>query len=146
MLISPFADVRIVLGTWRTLLKNAVPIGLNNLITPVQRGILTRLLAGLGAPVVAGYGVAIRVESFTLTCIFALQSVIGIFIGSLATKRVHPERIKALFASTVLGGTLAVLFKQLNLRFIDSIVIFGIALGSTCAILYSAFLKRRGEK
>jgi putative MATE family efflux protein len=81
MLISPFAGLRVVLGTWRTLLKNALPIGLNNLITPVQRGILTRLLAGLGAPVVAGYGVAIRVESFTLTCIFALQSVIGIFIG-----------------------------------------------------------------
>ena len=81
MLISPFTGLRIVLGTWRSLLKNAVPIGLNNFITPLQRGILTRLLAGLGAPVVAGYGVAIRVESFTLTCIFALQSVIGIFIG-----------------------------------------------------------------
>jgi putative MATE family efflux protein len=81
MLISPFAGIGVVLNTWRTLLKNALPIGLNNLITPLQRGILTRLLAGLGAPVLAGYGVAIRVESFTLTFIFALQSVIGIFIG-----------------------------------------------------------------
>lgn len=81
MLIFPFAGLRTVVGTWRNLLKNAVPIGLNNLITPLQRGSLTRLLAGLGAPVVAGYGVAIRVESFTLTSIFALQSVIGIFIG-----------------------------------------------------------------
>jgi len=42
----------------------------------------------------------------------------------------------------VLGGVLAVGFKQLQLYMFDSITIFSIAGFSTLAIIYSAFIKK----
>jgi uncharacterized membrane protein YfcA len=113
---------------------------------PVTLAIGTSLFSVLitGAQGAVVYMLAGKVDWSGILYLTA-TTVIGIFIGSIATKRINPERIKVLFASTVLGGTLAVLFKQLDLRLIDSIVIFGIALGSTCAILYTAFLKKSRE-
>ena len=84
MLASPFVSPRIILGSWRLLLKNAVPITLNNVITPLQVGAFTRLCATLGAGAVAGLGVANRVEAVGLTAVFALQSVVGVFVGQNA--------------------------------------------------------------
>lgn len=81
LLVSPFTQPRDILCSWRTILRTGIPIALNNLITPLQAGVLTRLSATLGAAVVAGLGVATRVESFGLTAIFSLQSVMGIFIA-----------------------------------------------------------------
>jgi len=74
-----------------------------------------------------------------------ITSVIGTYLGSLATKRVDPERIKALFAFTVLGGVIAVLFKQLQFPHLDSIVIFSIAGLSTLVILYTAYIRKHPE-
>jgi len=84
MLTSPLVPVKHVLASWRLLLKNGIPIALNNLITPIRTGALTRMTAMLGAGAVAGFGVAKRVEAFGLTAIFALQAVIGIFIAQNA--------------------------------------------------------------
>ena len=61
-----------------------MPISINNLITPIRAAVLTRLIAVAGAGAVGGFGVAMRVQAFMLTPIFALQSVIGVFIGQNA--------------------------------------------------------------
>jgi len=84
MLTTPFVRPAVMVRSWGRLLRIAVPIALNNLITPLQIGALTRLCAVLGPAVVAGYGVGSRVESFALSGMFALQSVIGVFVGQNA--------------------------------------------------------------
>ena len=51
------------------------------MITPVGVGIVTAMVAVHGQQHVAGLGVASRVESFALSIIFALASVLGPFTG-----------------------------------------------------------------
>jgi len=84
MLATPFVRPAVVLRSWRRLLRIAVPIALNNVITPLRVGAVTRLCAELGPAAAAGYGVGSRVEGFALSGMFALQSVIGVFIGQNA--------------------------------------------------------------
>lgn len=81
LLTSPLTSPAELMASWRLLLRNAVPISLNNLIAPVMLGVLTRLASGFGDAAVAGLGVATRVQSFGMTLVFALQSVIGVYIG-----------------------------------------------------------------
>ena len=69
-------------------------------------------------------------------------TIIGTYLGSSATKRINPDKIKILFAITVLCGAFAVLFKQLDFRLISNIVIFSVAIFSTLAIIYSSFIKK----
>jgi Na+-driven multidrug efflux pump len=84
MLTTPWVAPRVVLASWKRLIRNGAPIALNNLITPVISGGLTRLIAGMGTAAVAGFGVASRLEALSFTGIYALQSVIAIYIGQNA--------------------------------------------------------------
>ena len=84
MFTTPWADPRRILASWKRLIRNGAPIALNNLITPVIAGGLTRLIAGMGTAAVAGFGIASRLESLAFTGIYALQSVIGIYVGQNA--------------------------------------------------------------
>ena len=65
----------------REILHVGVPAIASNLIAPVSMSIITRLLAGHGAVVVAGYGVATRVESMVTMLIFALSMSVSPFVG-----------------------------------------------------------------
>jgi len=51
------------------------------MIIPFGQGVITRAVASFGAAAVAGYGVAPRVEFFSLAALNALSSVIGPFVG-----------------------------------------------------------------
>jgi Na+-driven multidrug efflux pump len=51
------------------------------MILPVSAGIITRLVATYGPEAVAAFGVATRIEMFSLTIIMALNSVISPFVG-----------------------------------------------------------------
>lgn len=71
-------------GLWsslRDILHVGLPAIASNLIGPVSMGIITRLLAGHGAEVVAGYGVASRIESMAVMLIIALGMSIAPFVG-----------------------------------------------------------------
>jgi putative MATE family efflux protein len=70
-----------LLASWGKVLRNGVPIALNNLLSPLTIGALTWMVTRISEPAVAGYGVAGRVESLLLVAVFSLQSVIGIFIA-----------------------------------------------------------------
>lgn len=69
-----------------------------------------------------------------------VTTIVGTFIGSSATKKVNPEKIKLLFAFTLLFGVLGVLFKQIELSLLSTIIIFTTALLSTMVIIYLAHL------
>jgi putative MATE family efflux protein len=58
-----------------------IPAVASNLIAPVSMSVITRLLAGHGAVVVAGFGVASRIESMMQMIIFALSMSLAPFVG-----------------------------------------------------------------
>jgi len=63
------------------ILHVGLPAIASNLIAPVSMTIITRLLAGHGPVVVAGFGVATRVESMVMMIIFAMSMSVAPFVG-----------------------------------------------------------------
>ncbi len=66
---------------WKEILKIGIPAATNNIIIPVSSGFITRFLSKEGDEVVAGFGVATRLESFSVIPLLAFSSVIGPFVG-----------------------------------------------------------------
>lgn len=82
-----------ILNSWKQVLFIGVPIAGARIIIPITIGIITRIVSSYGIKAVAGFGVASRLEFFSLAVIHALASVFGPFIGqNLGAKkydRVH---------------------------------------------------------
>jgi Na+-driven multidrug efflux pump len=78
----------------RRILHVGLPAMATQLIGPVSAGIVTRMLAGHGEVVVAGFGVATRVEAVAVMLLFALSGSIGPFVGQNWGAN-RPERVKA---------------------------------------------------
>lgn len=70
-----------VFASWRALLHLGVPAAATQIIVPVSLGVITRLVAMYGPEAVAAMGVATRLETFALTIVLALGSVLGPFVG-----------------------------------------------------------------
>ncbi|MEJ2132486.1 MAG: MATE family efflux transporter, partial [Gammaproteobacteria bacterium] len=68
-------------GYWASILHIGIPASANNLIVPLSAGIVTRLLASYGPAVVAGFGVASRLEVFTAMPAMAIASSVGPLVG-----------------------------------------------------------------
>jgi len=71
-------------GMWQScleILHVGLPAVASNLIAPVSMTVITRLLAAHGAPVVAGFGVASRVEAMIMMIIFAMTMSVAPFVG-----------------------------------------------------------------
>lgn len=78
----------------RRILHVGLPAMATQLIGPVSAAIITRMLAGHGEVVVAGFGVATRVEAVAVMLLFALSGSIGPFVGQNWGGN-RPERVKA---------------------------------------------------
>jgi putative MATE family efflux protein len=65
----------------RRIMTIGLPAMATQLIGPVSAAIVTRLLAGHGEVVVAGFGVATRIEAVSVMFLFALSGSIGPFVG-----------------------------------------------------------------
>lgn len=77
----------------KRILHIALPAMATQLIGPVTAAIITRMLASHGAVVVAGFGVAVRIEAVAVMMLFALSGGIGPFVGqNWGASR--PERVK----------------------------------------------------
>lgn len=70
-----------VFESWKAILFIGLPNAIAKMIIPIGAGIITGLIAGLGTEAVAGFGVATRVEYFTMAVILALSSIIPVFVG-----------------------------------------------------------------
>jgi putative MATE family efflux protein len=68
-------------SSWKEIMKIGFPSMMSNLIGPVSMGIVVALLADYGHEVVAGFGVASRIESLATMVIMALAASTGPFIG-----------------------------------------------------------------
>lgn len=67
--------------SWRSILHVGLPSMATSLVSPVASGIITRLLAGHGAAVVAGFSIAMRADMFIMMILMATASAIGPFVG-----------------------------------------------------------------
>ncbi|MBK80384.1 MAG: MATE family efflux transporter [Gammaproteobacteria bacterium] len=83
-------------GFWsscRRILHVGLPAMATQLIGPVSAAVITRMLAGHGEVVVAGFGVATRVEAVAVMLLFALSGSIGPFVGQNWGGS-RPDRVK----------------------------------------------------
>ena len=82
------------------------------LIGPVTGVVITRMLAQHGEVVVAGFGVATRIEAVAAMLLFALSGSIGPFVGqnwgAKQTQRVHAG-VRASYQFCILWGLLMAL-------------------------------------
>ena len=108
------AQVDRLLESARRVLFVGVPAALTNLALPVSIAVVTRLVSRFGAPAVAGFGVATRLESFSLVFMMALSMVYTPFVGqNLGAGRL--ERVRsgyrvAAIMSLVWGLMVAIVF------------------------------------
>jgi len=80
-MIQPLGNWTQVLQSWREVLRIGVPSIMTNLVGPVSMGVVFGLLAKYGHAVVAGFGVAVRIESLAVMILMALSSSISPMVG-----------------------------------------------------------------
>jgi putative MATE family efflux protein len=78
----------------RRILQVGLPAMATQLIGPVSAAIITRLLSSHGEVVVAGFGVATRIEAVSVMILFALSASIGPFVGQNWGGN-RPDRVRA---------------------------------------------------
>jgi len=92
------------------ILQVGLPARATQLIGPVSGTIITRLLAGHGEAVVAGFGVASRIEAVSVMLLFALSGSIGPFVGQnwggRRTDRVR-EGVSVAYRFSLIWGLIA---------------------------------------
>ncbi len=80
-------NFKALMDNWGRLFRLAVPATATNMIMPVSVGIITRLIAVYGTDVVAGFGVATRIETLALSFMRALAAVMVPFVGQNSAAR-----------------------------------------------------------
>jgi len=75
---QPLADR---VASWREVMRIGIPSMVSNLVGPVSMAVTVALLAGYGHAVVAGFGVASRIESLATMILMALSASTGPFVG-----------------------------------------------------------------
>lgn len=105
----------------------------------VGTSLLAVLIAGFQGAIV--YISAQRV-AWPSVLFMSLGTIPGSLLGSAATKRIDPEKIKRYFAAILFCSGCAVVLKQVRLSLLSAIALFSIMIGSTVMILYLAYLKK----
>lgn len=92
VLVFEKVSIKEIAESWKQILYIGLPNGLTKMVVPVATGVVTGLIASYGIKAVASYGIATKLEFFTLAIINALASVIGPFVGqNIGAKK--PERV-----------------------------------------------------
>lgn len=81
LLAHPWPGGRVLIDSWKTILRIGLPVAISNIVIPIALGMVTRIVTRFDAEAVAGFGVATRIESFGLALIYALSSGISPFVG-----------------------------------------------------------------
>ena len=110
-----------VIESWKKILFIGLPTAGTNLMRPLAAGIIIRIVASYGAPAVAAFGVATRIDLFAMTVVMALSSILGPYIGqNLGAQK--PERVKEGINKghilSVVWGIIALLILGFTGRFI----------------------------
>ncbi|NES64361.1 MAG: MATE family efflux transporter [Okeania sp. SIO2D1] len=76
-----FPRFNLVLRNWQSILYIGIPAAATNMITPISITFITSLVANYGIAAVAGFGVASKVESFSIIVPMALSASFSPFVG-----------------------------------------------------------------
>jgi putative MATE family efflux protein len=133
-----FVYYREIMDSWRRVLHVGAPAALSNIIEPATLAIITWMLADYGTEIVAGFGIAARIEGLSLVFIFALATAIGPVAGQNYgagfTERVSETFRASYYLSIIWGLVMAVILFFLGPEIVS---LFGHADGvSKAAILY----------
>lgn len=96
--IRPFKSIVL---SWSKILYIGLPTAFSKIIIPIGLGIITKLIAGFGEDMVAGYGIASRLEYFSLTLVNALTAVIPVYIGQNFGAKAYHRIIKGIRLSEI---------------------------------------------
>ena len=104
-------DWHLFFDSTRKFLSVGMPAGLANMIQPLSNAIIVGILAGISLEAVAGFGVAVRVQSFVLIPIMALATglspIVGQNWGAGKFDRVNTTLRKALQINIIWGLIIA---------------------------------------
>ncbi len=104
--------LRDVWESWKTIGQVAVPATATNLFSPMASAVITRMIAGYGAPAVAAWGAGSRISAFVLIPVLGYCSGLAPFVGQNwgagLLDRVRMARNIG-YASSLVWGGLAVL-------------------------------------
>ncbi len=120
-------DIEELKESWRDISHVGLPAAATNAIIPIGLGVVTAMVARYGPEVVAGFGVASRIESLTLVMFYAMSAIIGPFIGQNLSARRTDRIFEALklcsLFSIAFGLLIAVMLgvfgRQLSALFSD---------------------------
>lgn len=102
--------LRTLVDSWKAILHIGVPASATNMINPVGTTIVTGILARFGAEVVAGFGVASRIESLAVVVMLALSASVGPIVGQNAGAGQHgrvKETLRVAYLSCAAWGLFA---------------------------------------
>ncbi|NET27488.1 MATE family efflux transporter [Okeania sp. SIO1I7] len=71
----------LLLRNWQSILYIGIPAAATNMITPISITFITSLVANYGIATVAGFGIASKVESFSIIVPIALSASFSPFVG-----------------------------------------------------------------
>ena len=90
MLCFNLPKFQIVLASWQRILQIGLPAAATSMVRPISIGLITSAIAFYGAEAVAAFGIASRIESFSLIAVVALSASIGPFVGqNWGAKKYH---------------------------------------------------------
>lgn len=124
-----------VLDSWKQILHVGLPAAGTYAIGPIAVGIITAMMATFGSEAVAAFGVATRIESFSLIALFGLSTSVAPFVGQNFGAGKHDRVRKGLSYAFVFSmvwglfaaGILAVFAKPLSGLFTESKDVISIA-------------------
>jgi putative MATE family efflux protein len=88
-------------SSWRDILHVGIPAAATNAIVPFGTVVVTALIARFGPDAVAGFGVAMRIESMMLVVYYALSAIIGPFVGQNLSAGKEDRILRALWLCTL---------------------------------------------
>jgi putative MATE family efflux protein len=81
MLVFELPSSGVLIASWKRVLAVGIPASLGNAVNPIGIAVVTSIIATFGEVVVAGFGVATRIESLFVIPMLALSAAIGPFTG-----------------------------------------------------------------
>lgn len=122
-------SVKEMIESWKKILHIGVPNAVAKMIIPIGTGIITGMIASYGKEIVAGYGIASRIEFLALAVVSALASVIPVFVGqNYGAKKIDRIRegikmscIFSVFSGLIVWGILSLTSPYIYTYFTDNV-------------------------
>ena len=109
----------------KAILHVGVPAGATNLIQPLSAGVTTWLLAGLGPSVVAGFGVASRIDAMVTMVVIGISASAAPLVGQNWGARLYhrvDEALKLAYRYCLIWGLIAAVLMWLGAEFLVGLI------------------------